>query len=291
MPEGDTIFRTAVRLRPVLEQRRIASASASQDGLDAASLAGRSVTSIEARGKHLLIHIDDRRAIHSHLGMHGSWHVYAAGEAWQKNPRLARLVLYADAADDDARTSTPDDAATKESTQTPTGAESVCVCFHPKVLELLTEMRLRRHPHLSRLGPDLLAGELDDAEVLRRFRVQNPTPIGHAVMNQTIVCGIGNVYKSEVLFLTRVNPFVPVAELSDQQILQIAHTAQDWLRRNVAGGYPRRTRFGLDGGRLWVYGRSNRSCFVCGQRILVRRQGDLGRTTFWCPQCQPPRDE
>jgi endonuclease-8 len=284
MPEGDTIFRTAVRLRPVLQQRRIASATALDPALDAASLAERTVTSIEARGKHLLMHLDDERTIHSHLGMHGSWHVYAAGEAWQKSPRLAGLALHTAPITPGSSDAASADTARREPPSHQ--HQGVCVCFNPKVLELLTATGLRRHPHLGRLGPDLLAGELDEREVVRRFRTHNPTPIGQAVMNQTIVCGIGNVYKSEVLFLTRINPFVPVAELSDEDILRLVHTAQDWMRKNVAGGYPRRTRFGLDGARVWVYGRSNRTCFVCGQRIRLRRQGDLGRTTFWCPGCQ-----
>jgi formamidopyrimidine-DNA glycosylase len=93
MPEGDTLFRTATRLRPALEGRQIESASARQSGLDASSLVGCVVASVEARGKHLLIHLDDSRTIHSHLGMHGSWHIYRKGEAWQKSERLAALVI------------------------------------------------------------------------------------------------------------------------------------------------------------------------------------------------------
>jgi endonuclease-8 len=229
-------------------------------GPAAESLVQHAIASIEARGKHLLIHLDNGHTVHSHLGMHGAWHVYATGEAWQKPERQAALVI-----------EVPD---------------AVCVCFNPKTLELLTAAQLRRHPHLSRLGPDLLAATIDEAEVLRRFRVHNAAPIGEAVMNQTIICGIGNVYKSEVLFLARINPFHAVADLSDEQILQIVTTASDWMRRNLTGS-PRRTRFGLDGQRLWVYGRSGQPCFACGEPIQLRRQGDLGRTTFWCPHCQP----
>ena len=191
--------------------------------------------------------------------MHGAWHVYRPGESWQKSERQAALVIET--------------------------AESVCVCFNPKLLEMLTATRLRRHPQLCRLGPDLLAECLDEDEVLGRFRVHDPTPIGEAVMNQTIVCGIGNVYKSEVLFLTKVNPFVAVGELSDERLVQIVHSAKKWMTKNL-GRSPRQTRFGLDGARLWVYGRSGKACFACGQRIRLSRQGDLGRTTFWCPGCQ-----
>lgn len=259
MPEGDTIFRTAARLRPILAGRMIEAARARDPAFPAATLVGRTILGVETRGKHLLMHLDDQRTIHSHLGMHGSWHVYQLDEPWRKDERQAALVL-----------DVPD---------------SVCVCFSPKVLQLLSADRLRRHTHLTRLGPDLLGEQVDEAEVLRRFRAHAPTPIGEAVMNQTIVAGIGNVYKSEVLFLTRIHPLIPVGQLSDQQILQIVQTARRWMARNLAG-YPRRTRSALDGQRLWVYGRSGQLCFACGQRIQLRRQGDLGRTTYWCPQCQ-----
>jgi len=154
-----------------------------------------------------------------------------------------------------------------------------------KVLQLLSPDQLRRHIHLTRLGPDLLAEQVDEAEVLRRFRAHDPTPIGEAVMNQSIVAGIGNVYKSEILFLTRTNPLTPVGHLSDEHVLKIAQTARRWMANNLTG-YPRRTRSALGRQRLWVYGRSGKPCFECGQRIQLRRQGDLGRTTYWCPQCQ-----
>lgn len=276
MPEGDTLFRTAARLRPILQGRRIEAALARESDLQVPSLVDCTVASVEARGKHLLIRLNDSRTIHSHLGMHGSWHVYGKGEAWQKSERLAALVI-----------EVAECSADIESTTGHASPQaSVCVCFNPKTLELLSETQLRRHPHLSHLGPDLLGGDLDEDEIVRRFRVHDPTPIGQAVMNQTIVCGIGNIYKSEVLFMTRVDPFCTVAELSDEDILRVVISARKWLRKNAVGEYPRRTRTGLDGARLWVYGRGGKACFRCRERIRVRRQGDLGRTTFWCPRCQ-----
>jgi len=258
MPEGDTIYRTAVRLREVLCGRRITASRSNDPQLPTSSLVGCQVTSIEARGKHLLIHIEDN-TVHSHLGMTGSWHVYSPGEAWQKNERRAMLVLEA--------------------------RDVVCVCFSPKTLQLLGPDALRRHPHLRRLGPDLLGDPPDPAKMLRRFRVHDPTPIGQAVMNQTIVCGIGNVYKSEILFLCRVNPFAAVGQLKDETILELLACARDLMQKNLRGS-PRYTRFSLDGRRHWVYGRHGQKCFECGQRVCLSRQGDLGRTTFWCPICQ-----
>jgi len=259
MPEGDTIYRTATRLRPLLVGQQILAARSRDASLPAESLIGRSFSAVESRGKHLLQHVDDGRTLHSHLGMHGSWHIYRPGQPWQKPEQWATLVV-----------EVPD---------------IVCVCFSPKTLDFLTETQLRRHPHISRLGPDLLDEKVDYDEALTRFRIHDVTPIGHAVMNQTIVCGIGNVYKSEVLFLSRTNPFIPVAKLADDEVLQIVRLAVELMSKNL-DGYPRRTRFGLDRQNHWVYGHRGKPCFVCGSRIQISRQGDLGRTTYWCPECQ-----
>jgi endonuclease-8 len=130
-----------------------------------------------------------------------------------------------------------------------------------------------------------MVDELNQEEIVRRFRVHNLTPIGEAIMNQTIVCGIGNVYKSETLFLAAVDPFVRVAELSESEIMAIVTRAQTLMCKNSLG-YPRQTRLSSDGERLWVYGRNGKPCFQCGTQIRIRRQGDLGRSTYWCPSCQ-----
>ena len=259
MPEGDTILRTARRLRPVLEGQRIARAGSRDPGWPAASLVGSQILAVESRGKHLLLHLADGRSVHSHLGMTGSWHVYAVNEPWQKPREKAALWLETE--------------------------QAVCVCFSPKTLELLSPDALRRHPHLHRLGPDLLDRLPAPEELVARFRPHDPTPIGEALMNQTIVCGIGNVYKSELLFLCRRNPFVAVHGFTDDQLVELVARARELMRKNLAG-FPRRTRFAADGQRVWVYGRSGEPCFVCGERIAMRRQGDLGRSTYWCPACQ-----
>lgn len=260
MPEGDTIFRAAMRLRPILEGQPVERARARWERVDAESLVGHTISSVEARGKHLLFHFDDGRALHSHMGMTGSWHIYRLAEAWQKPEQRAAIVLE--------------------------GPQYLVVCFTPKTLELLSAAGVRRHPYLQRLGPDLLGGALDEPAVLSRFRGHNLTPIGEAVMNQTIASGVGNVYKSEVLFLLHIHPRTPVGELSDEGVLEIVRKARELMQQNLEGR-PRTTRHGLDGRRLWVYGRSGQPCFVCGGPIEVIRQGDLGRTTYWCPRCQP----
>ncbi len=259
MPEGDTIFRTAVRLRSVLLEKKIVEAASREPNIDAEKISSSTVERVEARGKHLLIGFDNRLVLHSHMGMTGSWHVYAPGEPWRKPERRAAVVLQCE--------------------------DVIAVCYSPKLIELLTADALRRHRYLQRLGPDLLGGEINTDEIIRRFRVHDPTPIGQAVLNQTIVCGIGNVYKSETLFLTGIDPFAAVATLDDTQIVSLVQKARELMLANLEG-YPRTTRRSLDGRRAWVYGRAGEPCFQCGTVIQMQRQGDLGRSTYWCPKCQ-----
>lgn len=260
MPEGDTIHRAATRLRNVLDGQAIERAESRWLGATAAeSLRGRVINSVEARGKHLLITLDDNRVIHSHMGMTGSWHIYRPAETWQKPRQRAAISL---------------------------DCPQVCVvCFTPKLLEILSAAALRRNDYLNRLGPDLLAERSPDEGVLARFRQCNNVPIGQAVLNQTIVSGIGNVYKSELLFHFRIHPQTLVSDLMDEQILGLTAKASEMMAKNLSGR-PRTTRYALGGGRFYVYGRSGEPCYTCGTPIALIRQGDAGRTTYFCPHCQ-----
>jgi endonuclease VIII len=147
-------------------------------------------------------------------------------------------------------------------------------------LEILTAAALRRHDYLNRLGPDLLADSAPAQEVVARFRQCNNQPIGYAVMNQTVVSGIGNVYKSEVLFELGIHPLMLVGDLRDEQILELTAKASELMAKNLSGR-PRTTRHALDGGRFYAYGRSGQPCYTCGTPIALIRQGDLGRTTYF----------
>ena len=256
MPEGDTIYRTAAKLRAGIAGRDIRAAQVRALGFQADSIIGQTLTDIEARGKHLLMHLSDDRVIHSHMGMTGAWHVYRHDQKWRKPQRQAELILRFE--------------------------PSVAVCFSPKVLELLSYGELKHHRWLVRLGPDLLAGEIDVEEIIQCFRRRDELPIGEAVMNQAIVSGIGNVYKSELLFLAGIHPLTRVADLSSEALGSIVTQARKLLKRNVLDG-PRRTRFCGDGIHKWVYGRAGQACLKCGETIRLTRQGDLGRTTYFCP--------
>jgi endonuclease-8 len=255
MPEGDTIFRTATTLRHVLAGKVLTRFEApAVRGPQPA--VGTAVSEVEARGKHLLIRFGDDRTLHTHMQMHGSWHIYRHGERWWKSPANARVVIETE--------------------------EMVAVCFDASVVELLDRRDLARHPQLTSLGPDLCLKDADIDEALRRMASVDPSsPIGVVLLDQRVAAGIGNVYKSEVLHACRVDPFVPVGSLGSATRRRLLETASTLLRQNLSGGPRRTVREGLA-----VYERGGRPCRVCGTVIRHRRQGDGGRSTWWCPICQ-----
>jgi endonuclease-8 len=268
MPEGDTIFRTAEVLRAALVGRRITNArSQPRPGLrrvpDLSTLIGATVTTVEARGKHLLFGFDNGLTLRSHLRMRGSWHRYRPGEPWHRPARQASAILET--------------------------AEAVAVAFNTPVVELLTDADLRRSRALATLGPDLLGAELDADEAVRRLRERDREQLGNALLDQRAVAGIGNVYKSEVAFLEGLDPWGPVAEFDDAELVAALRTARRLLQANTRGGARVTTGSGARSEGLWVYGRAGRPCRRCGTLIQLRRQGDLARQTFWCPRCQPAR--
>ncbi|EDM75577.1 DNA-formamidopyrimidine glycosylase [Plesiocystis pacifica SIR-1] len=290
MPEGDSLHATAITLRAVLAGRELTGCELNWSGRRGVALAhgeawrvpGRRVESVEARGKNLLIrcapHPEAVGAVEaggraalaltiwSHMGMTGSWHTYRPRERWALPPRDAPIVL---------RT-----------------AERVVPCFRPHALELLGPRGVLRHRVLARLGPDLLAAKPDLDEALARMRAlveaEPGVELGDAVMRQRVVAGIGNEYKSELLFLEGLDPFAPLAALDEAARRSLLERAAALMRANLASGAPRRTRFALDDphGRGWVYERSGRPCRVCGELVCMRRQGALARSTYFCPNCQ-----
>lgn len=270
MPEGDTIFVAARNLRKVLQSEIVTSASAKVEaGIRSTAwrnletvvdLSGQTVTSVRSHGKHLLIAFEAGQILHSHMGMTGSWHIYRPDDVWQNPENFAAVQL---------RTS-----------------RWCVVCFSPKMIELVTAGQLKRDPYFRRLGPDLLQETISDGSYLARLRTQDRTSIGEAVMNQTVVSGIGNVYKSEVLFCEHIHPETNVSQLSNGCLLDVRNTSVRLMKRNTRNA-PRQTRFAADSQRLWVYGRRDQPCFVCGEKIQMIRQGTAGRSTYFCPGCQP----
>jgi endonuclease-8 len=257
VPEGDTILYAANRIRPVVVGAVPDSIETPQrrHTLDRwrARLAGQAVTSVDTHGKHLFLRFEGGLAIHSHLGMTGAWHVYEAGGRWRRSPGRAWLVLAA------------------------RGHE--VVQFGGPLLELMTDGRTRSDQRLAALGPDILAGEFDAARFLSRVRADDQTrTLGDALLDQTMVAGIGNIWKAEGCWEARVDPWRRLAAVTDDELLAIVDAARPRMLRSATEGpvaiKPR------------VYGRSGRPCPRCGARVAARGQGDANRTTYWCPGCQ-----
>jgi endonuclease-8 len=278
MPEGDTLFRTAVGLRPHLVGRTVTAARARVPGPRVERVVGATVTAVEAQGKNLLVRLDNGLELRTHLRLHGSWHRYRPGEPWRRPAGRAVLVL-----------EVPD---------------AVAVCFDAPVVELLETRVAGLHAPLAGLGPDAAADAFDRAEALRRLRDPRRAglTVAEALLDQRAVAGVGNVYKSEVLFIEGIDPFAFVGDLDDAAMGRLVDRARALLLANRgtatrittgpagggaatvldrAAGRPR-------GGRLWVYGRARQPCRRCGTVIRARRHGELPRTTYWCPSCQVP---
>jgi endonuclease-8 len=272
VPEGDTIFRTARLLHRTLTGHVVTRFESVYPALTRVDedrrIAGRTIDAATARGKHLLIAFSDDLVLHTHLRMHGRWDVYGADERWRRPRSEMRVVLATDTV--------------------------VAVGFNIPVAEFLTARDLQRHAQLRALGPDLLSADFDAADVLRRMDGHPRTAIADLLLNQQVVCGIGNVFKSEILFVAGVDPFARTAALDPSTLARIVEVARRLLRESVleprstlsrAAG--RRTTRSLDPREsLWVYGRAGRPCRRCGTPIEVRKTGPDARLTYWCPRCQ-----
>ena len=273
MPEGDTLARIAVALRPYLAGRTVTAARARLPGPQVSRIVGMKIDAVDAAGKNLLIKFDGGLELRTHLGLHGSWHRYRPGETWRRPPSRAALVIEVPGA--------------------------VAVCFDAPVVELFERRAEAVHPTISMLGPDLVGDEFDREEAVRRLRDKSRAKqeIGDALLDQRAVAGIGNVYKSEVLFMEQVDPFAPLETIDTPTLERVLDTAREQLLANARSDAPagRSTTVDLKTGkklapsRLWVYDRAGRPCHRCGTSIEAAPQGsELPRTTYWCPSptCQ-----
>jgi len=245
MPEGDTIARTAAGLGSRLTGELCVAARPARFQ----RLAGKRLTAVEARGKHLFLRFDSGIAIHSHLGMTGSWHLYRRGESWRAPPYRAKLVLEFDG--------------------------WVVVVFSAPVVELVAGDQTVAH-----LGPDILAGDFEIGEVLHRARLIPSTELGDLLLQQRVCAGIGNIYKCESLWRLGLNPWLRVGQVDDEVLVRLYREARRMMQESVLGDRVERRRRA-------VHGRAGAPCRRCSRLIQVRSQGRPPRTTFWCPHCQP----
>jgi endonuclease-8 len=274
MPEGDTIFRAARTLDRALAGRivtRFESVFPQLTRIDVdRPLRGRTVERVDARGKHLLIWFSGDLVLRTHMRMNGTWHIYRPGERWQRPRHDMRILLSTDAFE--------------------------AVAFTVPIAELSTHAELERE--LAEVGPDPLAADFDAVAAVERLRARSDTEIADALLDQRAIAGIGNVYKSEILFAARVNPFATVASLGDAALERIVALAVKFMRANVTDGstaaivtytgFRRTTRRADPSQRLWVYGRAGKPCRRCGTPISRAKQGPHARGTYWCGTCQRP---
>ncbi len=272
MPEGDTLARIALTLRGALVGHAVVRFESPIPALRDVALEGRTIASIETRGKNLLVAFDDGRTLHTHLRMAGEWHLYGRESKWRR-PRSTALVTI----------ETDDRIAVMFRTER-LGA--------PPIVRLLSAEALRRDRMLRSLGPDVLAPSFDVAEAARRVHASIHPTIAEALLDQRDVAGIGNEYKSELLFLARVDPRRAPKSLSEDEIRALLVRACELMTKNVARGRTgrfaiagRATRFGA-GPTRWVYGRARKPCLECGTLVALMRQGLDRRTTYFCPRCQ-----
>lgn len=317
MPEGDTVHRVARVLAAELTGQTLSEIKLHDRG-EVPELAGCTIESVEAAGKHLLVDFSGDWTLRVHLGMHGRWlrkHV--------REPRPGGLLendaspqerdgyapeTDAGSANSSAICATEDtpwrrpvlsggrgfvlQQPPKDWTVIITTGEIAYVCRRSYRAELVRTSALHAHPRLARLGPDLLADPPRIDDMVRRARLPGHAEreIGDVLLDQRVASGIGNVYKSEVLFEVRVHPRTKVRELSDAQLTRIFETAAALMRPNLLTRrrttvpLPRRGQPSSE--RLWVYGRAGKPCLECGTPIERFGQGDTARTTYFCPRCQ-----
>ncbi len=258
MPEGEAIHRTAAALRTALVGRAVLSFEAPRlDGPVPA--AGRVIELVESHGKQLDIVWDDGLILHTNLLFGGAWHLYRTGERWRRPSSQLRVSINVDAFS--------------------------AVCFGARTVETYREFDTHRHPGFGRTGPDLCAVSPNLAAAVNALcdYADLDAPIAEALLDQQVACGVGNVFRSEILWACKQHPFAPVSMLARADIERIVSTATKVLHANV---YPAAVPASAPRNDLAVYGRNGQRCRRCGDTIEVRRLGEQSRLLYWCPGCQ-----
>lgn len=285
MPEGDTIFNLAARIAPHAKKCTVQSFESRHLPRSATdSLVGRTIRDVRSHGKNLLIEFDDDRMLQIHLRMRGRLGFERPRSAyWQplRTPPCLRIALArAHARDDAAGTAAP-------SVNAP---HVVLSGHHLAIVRLYRTSDTHRSGDLARLGPDLLSPSVNIAECIQRIKraARDNASIAEILLRQDVIAGIGNEYKSELLFLERIDPRTPAAALPEPRLESLLSRAVQLMRANVATPHGRRiTRRSLTGPQNWVYQRAGRPCLVCATPISRIYQGPgQGRSTYACFRCQ-----
>jgi endonuclease VIII len=262
MPEGDTVWRTALHLDRALSGRVLVGTDFRVPAHATLDLAGRVVETTLSRGKHLLTRIGTEHTLHTHLKMEGAWHLYRPRSPWRRPAHEARVVLRTE--------------------------EWTAVGFALGIVEVLP--RAAEDDAVGHLGPDLLGPDWDEAEAVRRLLLDPARPVAEALLDQRNLAGIGNLYKSELCFLAGVHPRLPVGRVPDlPRLVRRAKAALEANKERVEQTLTGDTRRGR---QTWVFRRDQQPCRRCGTTIRVDMQGPQlqERATYWCPSCQPDPD-
>jgi endonuclease-8 len=277
VPEGDSLHRVAQTLRPKLVGQRLTGLTLVRSVARTEGLIGTAIERVEARGKNLLVHFAAGWSLHVHLKMNGRVRIYPRATA-PKVPFSATSAVL------------------------DTSGHRVLVYTAP-IARLLRTRDLIGDFHFRGLGPDLLGESFDLAEACTRLALHKTRPLGEAVMDQSVVAGIGNVWKSELCFNLRLDPFATVSLYSEGELSSLISLARTQMYDNVYGAKrtipdpflsrapERQARLDRRQGEhaLSVYEREGKACFDCGTTIEMRRQGEQQRSTYFCPHCQPAR--
>jgi endonuclease VIII len=251
MPEGDTVFRAADKLRGALAGKTLTKCDVRVPKFATVDLTGNVVDEVLSRGKHLFIRVGDA-SIHSHLKMDGAWLI--GGQLRRVQPHTVRIILET--------------------------ADSRVAGIDLGVLEILA----RQHDMdaVAHLGPDLLGDDWEPRTAAANLVADPDRPLAETMLDQRVMAGVGNVYANELCFVLGRLPTSPVSRVKDP--LRVVQRARDmlWLNRSrVSRVTTGDTRPGND---LWVYGRAGKACRRCGATIESDNSGD--RISYWCPVCQ-----
>lgn len=263
MAEGHSNVRWARQLRALVDEEIVTAELPGPRAERAAGLRGGRLTGVESRGKHLLLHFSSGETLHCHAMMWGTWRLGPPGLAPARAAGALRFRLVT--------------------------ARHEAQLYSAPLVELLTEAELAAHPRLAALGPDILAAAFDREEAERRLRAAGETPLGVALLDQTRLAGVGNIFKAEALFLARLDPRRPTGELDAAAFARLWDRLVPIMREGAA----RRGRvvtlpeaLRRRGESYWVYQRGGRACWVCGGAVGSFPQGKPPRRTWWCPTCQ-----